>query len=126
MIDFGISEKKQQELSKRMQQLCINEQDLVEHFIRSSGPGGQHVNKNATRVQLKHTPSGIEIKMQQARTQLLNRYYARKRLCELIEEKELGTKSQQARKAEKIRKQKKRRKRRSKSSLSNTESENDM
>ena len=117
MIDFGISDKKQQELIERMQHLHIAEHDLQERFIRSSGPGGQHVNKLATCVQLRHIPSGIEIKMQKARTQLLNRYYARKRLCELIEEQTPGMKSPQSSKADKIRKQKKRRSRRSKSAI---------
>ncbi|MHC4159164.1 MAG: peptide chain release factor family protein, partial [Planctomycetota bacterium] len=48
------------------------------------------------------------------RSQGLNRYYARKRLCELVEQERMGSKSPAALKAEKIRKQKQRRKRRSK------------
>jgi len=52
--------------------------------------------------------------MQRERSQGLNRYYARKRLCELVEEERMGSKSPAALKAEKIRKQKQRRKRRSK------------
>lgn len=113
-MDFGVTAKKHEELEKRMSSLGIKEQDLEEKFIRSSGPGGQHVNKTASCVQLRHIPSGHEIKMQRDRTQRLNRYYARKRLCELIENDKLGKKGPVALKAEKIRKQKQRRKRRSK------------
>jgi peptide chain release factor len=113
IMDFGVTQKKQDELEKRMASLGIREQDIEEKFIRSSGPGGQKVNKTSSCVFLKHIPTGIEIKMQQERSQALNRYYARKRLCELLEEEKLGKKSPAALKAEKIRRQKQRRKRRS-------------
>ncbi len=114
IMDFGVTQKKQDELEKRMASLGIREQDIEEKFIRSSGPGGQHVNKTSSCVYIRHIPSGLEIKVQRERSQGLNRYYARKRLCELIEEEKLGKKSPAALKAEKIRKQKQRRKRRSK------------
>ena len=115
-MDFGVTQKKQEELEKRMTSLSIREQDIQEKYIRSSGPGGQKVNKTASCVYLRHIPTGLEIKMQRERSQGLNRYYARKRLCELIEEEKLGKKSPAALKAEKIRKQKQRRKRRSRQS----------
>jgi len=111
-MDFGVTQKKQDELEKRMSSLGIKEQDIDEKFVRSSGPGGQNVNKTSSCVQLRHIRSGLEVKMQQDRTQRLNRYYARKRLCEIIENDKLGKKSPAALKAEKIRKQKQRRKRR--------------
>jgi len=72
------------------------------------------VNKTASCVYLKHVRSGLEVKMQRERSQGLNRYYARKRLCELLEQERMGSKSPAALKAEKIRKQKQHRKRRSK------------
>jgi len=75
------------------------------------------VNKTSSCVYLKHLPTGLEIKMQRERSQALNRYYARKRLCELLEQEKLGSKSPAALKAEKIRKQKQRRRRRSKKKL---------
>jgi protein subunit release factor B len=111
-MDFGVTSKKQAELEGRMADLGLREQDLQEQFVRSSGPGGQHVNKTATCVYLKHVPSGLEVKMQRTRSRLLNRYYARQRLCELLEAKQLGRKSPAVLKAERIRKQKQRRKRR--------------
>jgi protein subunit release factor B len=93
----------------------LAEGDLEEAFIRSSGPGGQHVNRSATCVYLKHTPTGLEVKSQEARSQALNRFYARRRLCELLEEQLLGKQSPEARRREKLRKQKSRRRRRSRS-----------
>ncbi len=113
-MNFGVTEKKQQQLEERMGKLALREADLEEKFIRSSGPGGQKVNKSATCVYLKHRPSGLEVKMGKERSQGLNRYYARKRLCELLEEQTLGDQSPAALETEKIRKQKQRRKRRSK------------
>lgn len=115
-MDFGVTDKKQAELKTRMASLGLREQDLLEKFIHSSGPGGQRVNKAASCVYLKHLPTGLEVKMQRERQQRLNRYYARKRLCELVEEQTLGEKSPASLKAEKIRKQKQRRRRRSSSS----------
>ena len=112
-MDFGVTPKKQEELEARMAALGLREQDLLEKFIHSGGPGGQRVNKASSCVYLKHLPSGLEVKMQRERQQRLNRYYARKRLCEMVEEQRLGDKSPGALKAEKIRKQKQRRRRRS-------------
>jgi protein subunit release factor B len=113
-MNFGVTRKKQEELEARMSALGLREADIKEKYVRSSGPGGQKVNKTASCVYLKHVGSGLEVKMQRERSQGLNRYYARKRLCELIEQEKLGSKSPAALKAEKIRKQKQRRKRRSK------------
>ena len=113
-MNFGITPKKQAELEERMAKLNLREADFQEKYIRSSGPGGQKVNKTASCVYLKHLPTGLEVKMQQERSQPLNRYYARKRLCELLEAKTLGAQSPAALKAEKIRKQKQRRQRRAK------------
>ena len=117
-IDFGVTEKKADELRRRMTDCGLNESDIDESFVRSGGPGGQKVNKTATCVRLLHKPSAIEVKMQKTRSQRLNRFYARRRLCELLEQRQLGSESPQARKQEKIRKQKQRRKRRSSSAPS--------
>ena len=65
-----------------MKDLC--ESDLEETFARSSGPGGQHVNKVATAVTLRHRPSGISVTVQDSRSQMRNRQLARERLLEAI------------------------------------------
>jgi protein subunit release factor B len=112
MIVFGVTERKVAELEQRMKSCKLHEKDIEEKFVRSSGPGGQKVNKSSTCVHLSHRPSGLAVKMQKSRTQRLNRYYARKRLCEMLETKLLGKESLEAKKLSKIRKQKDRRRRR--------------
>jgi len=119
-MDFGVTPKKAEALQARMTALGLAERDLEERFLRSGGAGGQHVNRVATCVQLRHVPSGREVKMQKARSQALNRYYARVRLCELLEEEQLGKQSPAAAKAEKLRRQKARRRRRSRSGGANS------
>ena len=111
MIDFGVTERKLAELERRMGNCGLSEKDLEETFVRSRGAGGQKVNKTATCVHLRHVSSGLIVKMQKSRSQGLNRYYARKRLCELLENKLLGKQSSEARRLSKIRKQKDRRRR---------------
>jgi protein subunit release factor B len=113
MIDFGVTERKAVELVQRMAKCGLSEKDIEEKFVRSGGPGGQKVNKTSTCVHLRHIPSGLVVKMQKTRMQPLNRFYARRRLCEMLEEKTLGKQSPQAKKQNKIRKQKDRRRRRS-------------
>ncbi len=111
MGKFGVTPQKEAELARRMDACGLRESDLDERFVSSSGPGGQHVNRSATCVQLTHGPTGLEVKMQKARSQGLNRFYARRRLCELIEAREMGEESPEAKRAAKVRKQKARRRR---------------
>jgi protein subunit release factor B len=94
-----------------MKKCKLSEKDLDEKFVRSRGAGGQKVNKSSTCVYLRHVPSGLAVKIQKSRSQGLNRYYARKRLCEILEDKQLGKDSPEAKKLSKIRKQKDRRRR---------------
>ena len=82
---FGVNIQKEKALQEKMEELGVREQDLVEKFIRSSGPGGQKTNKVATCVYLKHIPSGIEVKVQRERSQTLNRFLARRLIVEKIE-----------------------------------------
>jgi protein subunit release factor B len=109
---FGVTPEKEAELRCRMETCGVSESELEERFVTSGGPGGQHVNRSATCVYLRHIPSGIEVKMQKARSQALNRFYARRRLCELLEQKNLGSLSPQEQARKKIRRQKDRRRRR--------------
>jgi protein subunit release factor B len=112
-----IKKETQDELARRMESLGISENDLIEKFILGSGSGGQKINKTSSCVYIKHIPSGIEIKCQRERSRELNRYYARRDLCEKIEAKTLGILSEKQQEREKIRRQKRRRSRRSKEKM---------
>lgn len=72
-------------LQKRMASLNLREEDLEESFIRGTGAGGQKINKTSSTVQLKHVPSGIEVRCQRVRQQSANRIWARMELCERFE-----------------------------------------
>jgi len=112
MSKFGVSADKERALAARLHALKIHEEDLAETFMRSSGPGGQHVNKTSTCVRLTHRPTGISVKVQQGRSQGLNRFLARRLLADRLEEKIQGKASLQAQKRAKIRQRKQRRARR--------------
>ena len=114
MDAWPVSEAKATQLQRRMAALGLREADLEERFMRSSGPGGQNVNKVATCVWLRHHPTGIEVKVQRERSQALNRFLARQRLVELLEARVLGERSARAQAIAKIRRQKRRRSRRAK------------
>jgi peptide chain release factor len=114
MINLGVSPEKETLLRTRLARLNIREQDLKENFVRSQGPGGQNVNKTSTCVYLKHLPTGIEVKCQQERSQVLNRYRARMILANKIENITLGRESQERKRIEKIRRQKRKRSKRAK------------
>jgi protein subunit release factor B len=100
-----------------MERLGIYEKDIVEKFVRSSGKGGQNVNKTSTCVYLKHTPTGTEVKCHRERYQALNRFLARKMLADKIERQILGKMSEEEQRREKIRRQKRKRSKRAQAKM---------
>ena len=117
MTTFPVSPRKQLDLQELMRRLGVEERDFEESFVRSSGPGGQNVNKVATCVVLRHVPSGLEVRCQRERSQALNRYLARRILLSRLEAERLGKLSAEAQRIAKIRRQKRRRSRRAKEKL---------
>ena len=117
MANFPVSPAKERELQILMRQLGVHESDFEERFIRSSGPGGQNVNKVSTCVVLRHRPSGIEVRCQRERSQALNRFLARRALLLQLEQRRLGALSAEAQRIAKIRRQKRKRSKRAKEKL---------
>jgi protein subunit release factor B len=109
-----ISQQKLDELEARIKSLGVRKEDVIEKFVRSGGAGGQNVNKVSSAVYLKHLSTGIEVKMQQERSQALNRFLAWRLLLDKIAERVTGEKSRRRQAIEKIRRQKRKRSRRAK------------
>ena len=110
MANYSVSEEKNRWLREKMASLGIREEDIEEQFVRSSGKGGQHVNKTSTCVRLKHNPSGIEVKCMTERSQSLNRFLARRELVERIASL-AGHPSRREQETARLRKQKAKRRR---------------
>ncbi len=117
MSRFNVSEKKEKALLDRMRELNVNEDDIEEQFIRSSGPGGQKVNKTSSCVFLRHIPTDTTVKYQKERSQALNRFFARRTLLDQIELKQKGYIKEDKKRIEKIKSQKRKKRKRTKEKL---------
>ncbi len=77
----------------------IEPDDVVEHVSRSSGPGGQSVNKLSSAIRLEHIPTGITVSMQDEKSQHKNRAKAwrilRSRIYEHYESQKRAQRDQQ-------------------------------
>ena len=72
-------------LLQRLRNCGIEPEEVREMFARSSGAGGQHVNKVETAVRLVHPPSGLEVNASESRSREMNRRVAWLRLAEAAE-----------------------------------------
>ena len=71
---IGVFEMEQNSIKK------LNQKDITYEAIRSSGPGGQHVNKVSSAIRATHLPTGISVKVMDTRSQIQNKKLAKLRL----------------------------------------------
>jgi protein subunit release factor B len=104
-------------LEERLARLGIRAEDLQTTFSRSSGPGGQNVNKVSTQVTIRHVPTGISVTASDSRSQSMNRQLALERLLETFEKQRAGKRQQRLAEISKARRQKAKRSRSAKRKL---------
>ena len=109
-----VSPEKIAALEQSMASLGIREEDLLEKFVRGSGSGGQKINKTSNCVFLKHLPTGVCIKCQIDRSREMNRFLARRELCDQLDAIRQGKAIAKSQAIEKLRRQKRPRSQRSK------------
>jgi peptide chain release factor len=102
----NLNPEKADQLARRLAALGVNEADFDETFVRSSGHGGQNVNKTSTCVMLLHRPTGLQVKCQTTRQQGLNRFLARHLLLDKIEARQKARAATERARLEKLRREK--------------------
>ena len=113
-MENPLGHDKLQALEQRMAALGLVDADLLEKFVRGSGAGGQKINKTSSCVFLKHLPTGVCIKCQMDRSREMNRFLARRELCQQLEAIREGRAIAKTQAIEKMRRQKRPRSRNSK------------
>ena len=114
---MGPNEKKLAALEQKLADLGIQKKDLEEKFIKSSGRGGQKVNKSCSAVFIRHPKTGLSVKMGKHRSLHLNRFLALRALAEKMEALQSGTDTARQQQIKKIRRQKLRRRRKTRRKL---------
>ncbi len=109
---MAVGQKKWAALKLRMLELGVKKDDIEEKFIKSSGRGGQKVNKASCAVFIKHIPTGISIKCGSERSQDLNRFLALRRLLDRLENRNPKFISDRRKEINRIKKQKRKRRKR--------------
>ena len=106
-----------EKIRARLKGLGILADDLVETFARSSGPGGQNVNKVSTACTVRHVPTGLSVTASDSRSQFQNRQLALERLLDVFEKQREEKRQQRLAEISKTRRQKAKRSRGTKRKL---------
>jgi protein subunit release factor B len=103
-----------------LKKMVKDKDNVLKKKIRSSGPGGQHVNKTESAVMLKDLKTNIFVKVDNSRDSVINSGIAQKRLVDKLDLHYNGSESKISKKIEKLKKQKDRSRRKSDSKYQNT------
>jgi protein subunit release factor B len=116
-LSFGSAKNDFASRNEAIRMKKLRDADIEEMFSRSSGPGGQHVNKVSTAVTLRHVPTGLSVTVSDSRSQAMNRETARRRLLQKINEAAEAKKLAQLAEASRERRRKAKRSRGTKAKL---------
>ncbi len=96
---------------KEIRQMLEDKDNIIKKPIKSSGPGGQHVNKTQSAILLQDKKTNISVKVGNSRDSVVNAGMAKKRLIDKLDLHYNGAESKIAKKIEKVKKQKDRNRR---------------